>query len=264
MNPAHRSGKAATPSGGGNGGGACLITGGASGIGAATARLLAISGVPVAILDINGIAAEALAARLRQDGADAIALTVDVADHQAVEQAVDTVSRRMAPIRRLVASAGITGSAYPVGEIPAAEWRGVMAVNLDGVFNAVNAAFPVMANAGGGAVVVLSSVMGCVATGAFAPYVAAKHALIGLVRAAAIDGAMSGIRVNAVGPGYIETALQEGRMNAARRKELAAKHVLGRWGKAEEVAPLIVWLLSDEASFITGSHYLADGGYTAL
>ena len=241
-----------------------LITGGASGIGAAVARRLAAQGAAVALADLNPAALATTAAALTAQGARVLALPLDVTDPDAVQSAVAHAGAELGPVRLLVNSAGITGAGAPMGQVSIADWRRVMAVNLDGAFFMMNAAFPVMAAAGGGAVVNVASVMGTVASARFAHYAASKHALIGLTKSAAADGAAMGIRVNSVGPGFIDTPLQDGRMDEARRDHIAAQHLLGRWGTADEVAALIVWLLSAEAAFVTGSHHLVDGGYTAV
>lgn len=243
---------------------AALITGGASGIGAAVARKLAAKGVAVALVDADAAKLADTAAMLKADGARVLALPFDVTDPDAMALAASRVGQELAPLRYLVASAGITGAGHAMGEMPAGEWRRVLAVNLDGAFNALNAGFPAMMAAGGGAAVLVSSVMGMVGAGRFAHYTASKHAVIGLARAAAIDGAPHAIRVNSVGPGYVDTPMQQGRIDDARHRELAEKHLLKRFAEADEIAALIVWLLSDGASFATGSHYPIDGGYTAI
>ncbi|MDO9527409.1 MAG: SDR family NAD(P)-dependent oxidoreductase, partial [Gemmobacter sp.] len=228
-----------------------LVTGGASGIGAAVARRLAARGAAIVIADRDLVGATALRDDLVAKGARAIAIQMDVSDPASVAAGVSKASE-LGPLRLLVNSAGITGTGHLIGETPADDWRQVMAVNLDGPFHTMNATFPVMAAAGGGAVVNVSSVMGTVAAGRFAGYTAAKHGLIGLTKAAALDGVASGIRVNSVGPGFIDSPLQAGPMDVSRRAEVAARHPLGRWGTADEVAALIIWLLSEEAAFVTG------------
>lgn len=240
-----------------------LVTGGASGIGAAVVRRLAGQGAAVAIADRDLAGAQRLQSELVSLGQTALAIALDVADPGSVAAAVAQAGR-MGPLRLLVNSAGITGTGNAVGQTPADDWRQVMAINLDGPFHTMNAAFPLMAAAGGGAVVNVSSVMGSVAAPRFAAYTAAKHGLIGLTKSAALDGVALGIRVNSVGPGFIDTPMQAGRMDDTRRAEVAARHALGRFGTADEVAALIVWLLSDEAAFVTASHHLVDGGYTAV
>ncbi|MFI6284633.1 SDR family NAD(P)-dependent oxidoreductase [Streptomyces sp. NPDC051018] len=239
-----------------------FVTGGASGIGYAVSALLAARGAAVAVADLDGKAAEVLAERLTADGGTAIGLAVDVTDPESVRVAVDTTVQRLGPLRLAVNNAGVSGAVARLADYPLAEWRQVMAVNLDGVFHSLRCELPAMSEAGGGSVVNVASIMGTVATMGGSAYVAAKHGVVGLTKTAALEYAARGIRVNAVGPGFIDTPLLH-TVDDEQRAALVALHPVGRLGTTQEVAETICFLLSDRASFVQGSHHLVDGGYTA-
>lgn len=241
-----------------------FVTGGGSGIGAAVARLLAHCGAAVAVADIAMTAADAVVQEIERAGGSAIALELDVTDSQAVDDAVGQVVSSLGGLDIGINNAGITGGAGLAGEYDDASWRRVMSVNLDGVFYCQRAEIRAMVASGsGGAIVNLSSVLGQVGAARSPGYVAAKHAVVGLTRSAAIGHAPDRIRVNAVGPGYIDTPLLSG-VPADRMAALGALHPIGRLGRAEEVAELVAWLASDAASFATGAYYPIDGGYLAV
>jgi NAD(P)-dependent dehydrogenase (short-subunit alcohol dehydrogenase family) len=241
-----------------------FITGGGSGIGAAVARVLAGSGAAVALADISLDAAEAVAQEIEAGGGTAMAVQLDVADPDAVDRVVQGVAGSLGGLDIGINNAGITGGGGLAGEYDNDSWRRVMSINLDGVFYCQRAEIQAMLAAGrGGAIVNLASVLGQVGTGRSPGYVAAKHAVVGLTKAAAIGHAPDGIRVNSVGPGYIDTPLLAA-VPSERMAEIAALHPLGRLGRAEEVAELIAWLASPAASFATGAYYPVDGGYLAV
>lgn len=239
-----------------------LVTGGASGIGASACAMLAAAGANVVVADIDDEGARRFASELAASGGTAIGVVMDVTSPASCEAAVAAAVQRFGGLNMAVNNAGVAGPGAPVGAYPADEWRRILSINLDGVFHSMTSEFRALAAAGGGAIVNVASVMGTVAAMHHAAYTAAKHGVVGLSKAAALDGAAQGIRVNSVGPGYVETPLQA-RMPAERKQAFAERHALKRWAQADEIAGLICWLLSDQATFVTGSHHLVDGGFTA-
>src|ERR1700761_7388931 len=174
-----------------------IVTGAGSGIGLAVARLLAANGAGVVVADINEAAVKAVADEIRSSGGTAASLAGDVTDPEFAERSV-AAAAELGPLRIAVNNAGITGASAPVGEYPLDSWRRVIEVNQNAVFYGMRAQLPVMAAAGGGAVVNLSSILGSVGFGGAAAYVTAKHAIIGLTRNAALEYGARGVRINAV------------------------------------------------------------------
>jgi NAD(P)-dependent dehydrogenase (short-subunit alcohol dehydrogenase family) len=241
-----------------------LITGAASGIGAATARRLAGGGVRKLVLaDLNGERLEELAAPL---GCETSLIVGDVAD-EALWKSAD-----LAGLTHAVANAGI-GEGRSIADSTLADWRRVMSVNLDGVFLTLKAAMAAMSGRGG-AIVLTASIAGMKAEPGIAAYGASKAAVIQLARVAAKEGAPQRIRVNSIAPGGVETPIWAGipmfdqlvqtfgSQEAAFREMGKAATPLGRFGKAEEIAAQIAFLLSDEAAFVTGTCFVSDGGYS--
>jgi NAD(P)-dependent dehydrogenase (short-subunit alcohol dehydrogenase family) len=235
-----------------------LVTGGASGIGAAIARRLAAAGAAVVIADLDGDGTRRVAADLPQS----LGIVLDVADPAAVAAAVDAAVAKFGALHLAVNNAGIGGASAPTGEYEVAEWRRVLAINLDAVFYGLRFEIPAILAAGGGAVVNMASILGSVGFANAPAYTAAKHGVVGLTRNAALEYSARGVRINAVGPAFIDTPLIQG-VPGLDLEALARLHPIGRLGRAEEVAELTAFLLSDRASFITGSYYPIDGGYLA-
>jgi 2-dehydro-3-deoxy-L-rhamnonate dehydrogenase (NAD+) len=240
-----------------------LVTGGGSGIGEACVERLAADGATVMVVDIDGEAAARVADGVRQRGGNASSFVADVSDPAQADAVVEHAVSEHGGLHAAVNNAGIGGALCATDEYAVDEWRRVLSVNLDGVFYCVRAELRQMAAAGGGAIVNMGSIFSVAARDSMPAYVAAKHGVLGLTRAAAIDGVARGVRVNAVGPAVIRTPLLAASVDDATSRALAGLSPAKRLGEPAEVANLVAWLCSDEAAFATGGFYPVDGGFTA-
>lgn len=241
---------------------AALVTGAGSGLGLEVALELAARGARVLAADIDRHRAEDTARTIVARGGAAEPCEVDVADYDSVLAMVEA-AERLGPLQIAVNNAGVGGEGVPVADYSLEGWSRLMRVNLDGVFHSLKAEIPAMRDAGGGSIVNMASVLGTVGRPNAAAYVAAKHAVVGLTKSAALEYAADGIRVNAVAPGFVLTALNESRLSSEDRAALRQQHPLGRLGQAQEVATVVAFLAGEDSSFITGSCQLVDGGYSA-
>ena len=245
----------------------CIITGGGSGIGRATALVFAREGARLVIADKRRTSAEAVAAECTQEGAHALADETDVARIDDVRRMIELTTDEFGRLDVLINNAGY-GIAGSVLETDEDAWDALMAVNVRGVFLCSKYAIPAMKKKGGGAIVNTASVVAQVGISNRAAYCASKGAVAALTRAIAIDHVRDGIRCNAVAPGTIDTPyfqeiLKKSPDPEQTRKALAARQLIGRMGTAEEIAAGILFLASDESRFATGTILTLDGGWTA-
>ncbi|MFB3881402.1 MAG: SDR family NAD(P)-dependent oxidoreductase [Armatimonadota bacterium] len=246
-----------------------MVTGGASGIGRATCLLLAEEGAKVAVADLQQDRGRAVAEEIAAQGGDAAFYALDVSDENQVRAGLDQVVARFGRLDVLVNNAGIAGVNKPTHELEEAEWDAVFAVDVKGVFFCTKHAIPHMRAAGGGSIINVSSVYGLVSDSNVPPYHAAKGAVALMTKTDALLYARDRIRVNSIHPGHVATPIHEWVRGGSERDRqriirlLAEDYPLGRIGEPRDVAYGIVYLASDEASFVTGAQLVVDGGYSA-
>jgi NAD(P)-dependent dehydrogenase (short-subunit alcohol dehydrogenase family) len=243
-----------------------LITGAASGLGAASARRLAEEGACVMLTDREVAAGEAVAETILTIGGGAAFMAHDVTSEEDWRAVVAGTLKAFGRVDVLVNNAGVGGGA-PLMDMPLADWRALMAINLDGVFLGMRSVGPAMAEAGG-SIINLSSILGKVGQAGAGAYCASKGGVLMLTKAAALEWAPLKIRVNSIHPGYIDTpmvatAFHDAENGNEMRDLIISRHALGRLGLAREIADGVLFLASDESSFMTGAELVIDGGYTA-
>ena len=246
---------------------AALVTGGGSGIGRAASLGYSKEGARVTVADVNVEGGEETVQMIKEAGGDAILVHADVATSSG---ALEMVAKTVESFGRLDCAfnnAGVSGGRERrlTAEYTEEDWDRVIGINLKGVWLSMKAEIPQMLAQGGGAIVNTASIMGLIAAPGSAAYIAAKHGVVGLTKAAALEYASDNIRVNAVCPGYIDTPMLQPTLaaNEGFEERIVARHPVGRLGRPQEIAATVVWLSSDAASFVTGHSMVADGGYVA-
>jgi len=239
-----------------------IITGAGSGIGKATAELFAREGAKVIVSDINEANGNVAAEEITKAGGEAFFIKADSSNPADNEALVKETIKKYGALDIAVNNAGIGGPIGQTGEYPIDGWQKVIDINLSGVFYGLRYQIPAMLEKGG-SIVNIVSILGQAGTKLSPAYVAAKHGVVGLTKAAALEYADKKIRINSVGPGYINTPLVKNSLNDDALNALVGLHPIGRLGESEEIAELILWLASSKSSFVTGAYYPADGGYLA-
>ncbi|MFC9556889.1 SDR family NAD(P)-dependent oxidoreductase [Rhodococcus sp. NPDC056960] len=243
-----------------------LVTGGGGGFGRAISRRLAAGGARIAVVDRDPASGEATAAEVREAGGVASFHHVDLTDAGAVRDMVDAVVSEHNGLDIAVNNAGIGGDMVPLGQYPLDTWQQVLDVNLSSVFYCMQAELNAMtAESGdGGSIVNIASIMSTVAMPNISAYVASKHAVLGLTKAAAVEYGPQGMRINAVGPSFARVGFTADKISDdAQWASMAAQHPLGRTATPDDIATAVAHLACDSSSYVTGQLLLVDGGYTA-
>lgn len=244
-----------------------LVTGAASGIGRATALAFGREGAKVLVADVAVDGGEETVRLIKDLGVEAAFVKADVSVDAEVAEMVAEAVDRFGGLDIAVNNAGIEGALGPTAEYPEEAWERVIAINLTGVWRSMRHEIPVLLKRGGGAIVNVASILGVVGFANAPAYTAAKHGVVGLSKVAAMEYAPQGIRINVVGPGFIETPMvMERGVEAGKHPEvqqqIAELHPIGRMGKPEEIADAILFLASEQATFIAGHSLIVDGAYT--
>ena len=240
-----------------------VVTGGGAGIGLACATRLAESGVAVGIADIDSAAAEQAAQTLNSQGRRCRVVVTDVSQPAQVAALFQTTSEAFGPIDIAVNNAGVGSTLTPLGDTEETDFDRIMAVNLKGVWLCMREALRHMTPLGTGSIINMASALSTTTFPGSSLYTASKHGVSGLTRSAAVEYGESGIRINASCPGFISTPLLHSTVTEEAAKAMAAKHPMNRLGSPAEIADAVVFLASDASSFVTGSLFSIDGGWTA-
>jgi len=237
-----------------------IVTGGASGIGKAIVELFIKEGAKVVVADLNEQLGHEVVNSL--DNGQAVFVKADSSSATDNKKIVDAAIESFGALHIAVNNAGIGGDAATVGEYKIEAWNKVIDVNLNGVFYGMHYQLPEIEKVGG-SIINMASILGSVGFANSSAYVAAKHGVVGLTKSAAWEYGTKGVRINAIGPGFISTPLVDNALDKEVLDFLATQHAMQRLGKPEEVAQLALWLASDKSSFVTGGYYPVDGGYLA-
>lgn len=240
-----------------------IVTGGGSGIGRAICLLYASEGAKIVVSDLDEKGGGETVEQIEATGGEAVFVKADTSKPDDSRKVAEVAVEKFGGLHIAVNNAGIGGPLSAVGEYPIDGWDKVISINLSGVFYGLRYQIPAILASGGGSIVNIASILGKVGTKGSAAYVAAKHGVIGLTEAAALEYADQNVRINSIGPGYILTPLLTNSLDDAAMKALVGLHPMGRLGTSDEVAELALWLNSDKASFVTGAYYNVDGGYLA-
>ncbi len=242
-----------------------IITGAGSGIGKATALLFAKEGAKVVVSDINEEHGNNVVEEIKSSGAQALFVKADSSSPEDNERLVKETLKAFGKLDVAVNNAGIGGEVNKAGDMSVEGWKRVIDINLSGVFYGVKYQAPAMVKNGSGSIINIASILGQAGFATSSGYVAAKHGVVGLTKSAAWEYAKDKVRINAVGPGFIYSGMvNEETMGREALDFLETKHAFGRLGEPEEIAAMLLFLASDDASFVTGSYYPVDGGYLAV